>query len=66
MPINVVTSGVCNVVGGEDCVALVINCYMKINLFHDRQYALSDGFFQYILPTESTDDNGNLINISKY
>ena len=32
--------------------------------FHDRQYILADGFFQYIQPTESTDDDGNLISIS--
>ena len=34
--------------------------------FHDRQYVVAHGFFQYIKPTESTDDDGNLINISKY
>ena len=34
--------------------------------FHDRQYIVADGFFQYFQPTESTDDNGNLINVSKY
>ena len=34
--------------------------------FHDRQYIVADGFFQYIQPTESTDDDGNLINVSKY
>ena len=33
--------------------------------FHDRQYVFADGFFQYIQPTESTDDDGNIIKISK-
>ena len=33
--------------------------------FHDRQYISPGGFFQFLQPTESTDDVGNLINISK-
>jgi hypothetical protein len=31
--LNPATSSVCSVVGGKDCVALVTNCYMKINRF---------------------------------
>ena len=34
--------------------------------FHDRQYIVADGFFQYIQPTESIDDDGNLMNVSMY
>lgn len=38
----------------------------KQHPFHDRQYASPDGFLQFILPTESMDCDGNLINISKF
>ena len=30
---NLATSSLCNVVGGDACVALVTKCYTKINLF---------------------------------
>ncbi|XP_028403336.1 uncharacterized protein LOC114526041 [Dendronephthya gigantea] len=33
--------------------------------FHDRQHVSQDGFYQYIRPTESTDDDGNIITIRK-
>ncbi|XP_028408830.1 uncharacterized protein LOC114531422 [Dendronephthya gigantea] len=34
--------------------------------FHDRQHVSQDGFYQYIRPTESTDDDGNIITIICY
>ena len=64
---NLAISSACNLVGGEDSVTLATKCYMKINLFvTDSVCIVADGFIQYIQPTESTDDHGNLLNISKY
>ena len=37
----------------------------QLHPFHDRQYASPDGFLQSIQPTESSDDDGNLVTISK-